>query len=259
MTKALKKSQRRWMTLMEVLIGMALTIMLVGGLLMYLRQATLLSLDVDTTRRELNEQRYAQARLGHVLTRAHLQDGDIRLKPGAKNGPASEDREAYFFFTDEEGRSLTFTYTHDPDIEPYFSADVIGEIYMDSQNQLCLSTWPSPAHWTFEKPPVRTEVLLKDVLAVSFEFYVPPRFDDKPVNPLGVDTGDHKIEAPVGRLTSWRQSYGELPAMIKVIVRCANLNAEAPDFTEYAIQLPYAEKTITYLKDKPVKVKESGK
>lgn len=151
--------------LMEVLISLALAGMLLALVLGFFSQVTRLGLETVRVREYATARRYAQARLSQVMHRS--------LFPEAH-------KERVIFYTKPsdsalvEGQSLIFSYDNGAVIDPTFSNAVLGRLFIDSSQRLCLATWPLPAKdWQAEVPPMRKEILLEAVSNLEFRFFYP--------------------------------------------------------------------------------------
>ena len=61
------------------------------------------------------------------------------------------------------------------DIDPKFGDLLLAKIFIDTQGNLKLATWPIPQRDDSASPPMRLEVLLTDVETFDMRFYRPPR------------------------------------------------------------------------------------
>lgn len=159
----------RFFTLIESLIALSLTLILLSLLSFFYRQINLAYIEGENSQKELFKLRYVENRLSQILPRAV--------------SATTSYKDFYFFTISDPGAiflqgspiSLIFTYDNGADKNKLFSNHVLGRLFLDAQKRLCLVTWPSPVRWTENSsPPCKLEVLLEDIDALVFEFFVPP-------------------------------------------------------------------------------------
>jgi hypothetical protein len=116
----------------------------------------------------------------------------------------------YFFYTQEDllhpnSYSLTFCFDNDAQFNKQFSSDVIGRLYIDKENNLSLATFICHQDWEkTDFPEALKEVLLRNVLSLTFSFYEPPQKKGQ------------EIEEKGQLLETWEASYKKIPAIIYV-------------------------------------------
>lgn len=144
----------------------------------------------DKTKKIVNERALAYQKLKDVLSTVH---NDLNTA----------------------GSSLQFTYDNGVDKSPIFSSDVLGRLFVNDHEELCLETKPLPAKWPVETS-LRTDILLCKVKECHFEFYF-PKTSKKIVDPDQVEVQKELI-FPYGYSQTWFSSYQRLPHSLKIFV-----------------------------------------
>jgi hypothetical protein len=172
-----KSISRRYMTLMELLISMVLAMVLLSSLAYIYQQVDWINTQGERLQKEEFKTRYVENRLNHVLTRT-LSEYDT-----SKN---------FNFFTSSnlngllsnQNPSLVFMFDNGTNLSTEQAYHVLGRLFVDQQQRLCLAIMPSPDMWAENiMPPAAKEILLENVESLAFEFYVPPeRNRDKVLN-----------------------------------------------------------------------------
>lgn len=162
--------RRSALTLIEVLISLALTSLLLTFLLSTYAQVIQMKNQTVHLRQEASSLRAVQHRLAQVFYRLNTKDKE-RKKP--------------IFYTKEadsplvQGTSLIFSYDNGVVLNPLFSHHLIGRLYLDQENRLCLASWPQPLkQWEGQLPPMKHEVLMEGVLSLNFRFFFPWEMTD---------------------------------------------------------------------------------
>jgi hypothetical protein len=158
------KIKRRCATLLELLIAMSLTMLIMAALAYFYRQINNINQEAEVQQTKLFKQLYLSTRLNNVLPKIQ--------SPTSKN--------TYFFTTSaamQEGApSLIFSYNNGVQLDPLFSNNVLGWIFVDKQHRLCLAVWPSDDRWEESKlPPIKCEILSDNVSKVEYRFFSPPK------------------------------------------------------------------------------------
>ncbi|MBA2728426.1 MAG: hypothetical protein H0U49_09680 [Parachlamydiaceae bacterium] len=210
------KISRRYMLLVELLIAMSLTMVILSMMLVFYDQ-------VDRANSALEKEQNHSFRMLYLSTRLAA----VVPKAVSSNNPEKD-----FFFFSSTGidsfakpgtSSLVFAFDNGVKFDPIYSNHVIGRLYVNQQDQLCLATWPAPSRWKEgEIPPMKNEVLYDHIESLFFTFYIPPAKErqiildnnrlKKPKNddlPLEI-AGDWKSE--------WSQEFKDLPALIKIFI-----------------------------------------
>ena len=245
------RMRRQCFTLLEVMIALGLLAVLMTFLFGFYREITDMHHDLDKTREKNFRLLYVQHRLANVISNASFLD--------SKEVLIGTNLRTLFYTAPEDnplvkGSSLVLMYNNGVEYPPCFSQNVLGRLYLDKEGSFCLVTWPSPNLWkedgkTFDKMPVKKEILFENIKDIEFVFYVPPKLNpNQPVKETNVEVGREKlIPAPGMWHHDWDIAYQELPALVKVILkhnREAN-NVDVPD-TVFIIPIAYFDKPIYY-------------
>lgn len=170
----MKSLKKRYMTLLELLIGMSLTMGLLSILAFFYYQIDQINTASEKTQKEIFHLQYVENRLNHVIP--HI----IAGKPNH-----------FYFFTSttshgifaDASPSLIFQYETGTDLDDSRAVTALGRLFLDRNNRLCLATWPDPTDGEndpatlLEQSTARIEVLLEKVVSVGFQFYVAPDRD----------------------------------------------------------------------------------
>lgn len=227
------------MTLLEVIIAAALTLMIMSTLLFFYRQLGEIGRDLDQAKEDNFKLRYAEARLSTVLPNIVWEKN--------KNKDF-----VFFSFIDEglgkaDSQNLIFTFDNKISLDKETANHVIARLFVDPKGRLILAYWPSPKRWVDgTQPKIKQEVLLDGVQGVSFEFFIPP---DKKNEANAASQADEvkeskpkkiseKVESnrdapeeegkegnvepePKGdwRRQPWLMEFNKLPAMVRMIVK----------------------------------------
>ena len=233
---------KRFITFIELLIAMALTSLILMVLFYFYRDIDWLNHDMEKTQREAFRLSYVQNRLADVL-------------PNAVSPRTAEDDFFFFLSNDANGLlksgnpSLVFTYNFGANRDPQFANHDLGRLYLDSQNNLCLATLPSPARWSPTTTlKIKNELLLEDVEFLAFNFYVPPQKERSQAGnkaPKGALKGNAQttdVQPKDYWHSDWKSEYNQLPAMVKVILQIKNM--EHP--ITFVYPLPLSDFVIVY-------------
>jgi len=237
------RKKRSFFTLLELLIGLTLSIALLTTLSYFYREIDWLGRKGEQLQKENFQMRYLQNRLAQILPFT-LSENDLK-------------KEFYFFYTSGDLHnllapnlpSLVFVFDSGPSLDTQRAHHSLGRLYVDKQNQLILATWSSPEMWKTQQPSsIHKEILLDHVKGLSFHFYNPPERDRSKIKEQLPQQKIPNSEEPDRKgewLSEWRQEYGFLPTMIKVhLVREALAGKE--EKVTYAFPLPRSSKLIVY-------------
>ncbi|MDP1836069.1 MAG: hypothetical protein Q8K75_09120 [Chlamydiales bacterium] len=244
------RKTKRFVTLLEVVIAMALVSVLMTVLMSYYGQIAMIQGEVNSAREEGFQLRYLQARLSYVLP---------RIVP--VRGPVGEldKRDDFYFYSQEENElspSLVFTYDNGIDLDARFSNHVLGRLMLDEKDghqRLMLYTWPVPRCWTKdeEQPPMKKEVLVDRITDVDFQFYYPPDPAELPgiaIRGLQSTPVGNEQDKPAKDqwMSRWYPSYMDLPAVVKVRVKRTVQTGLTPagQWIDMAFPLPNSRKAI---------------
>lgn len=241
--KFYKLKAKRFITLLELLIAMALTSLILTVLFYFYRDISWLNQEMEKSQEAAFKRSYLQNRLADVL-------------PSAVSPRTAED-DFYFFLSHEHGGilkagnpSLVFTYNFGANRDPQFANHVLGRLYLDVNNNLALATLPSPARWSPVIPlKIKNEILLEDVESLSFSFYVPPEKERSQIGGKAPKGGLRKGKSAMIDLQpkdawhqDWKFEYHQLPAMVKIVLKVKN--KEEP--LTFVFPLPLSEFIIVY-------------
>lgn len=163
------KIQRRHITLLELLIATALTVVILSTLSYFYRQVTVINVEMDKTQNESFKKRYVENRLASVLPKS-ISSTDISNDFHFFSSP---DLGALF---KEGSDSLVFSFDNCVRLDKDMSYHVIGRLFLDTEGNLTLATWPVPKRWKEDEPiPISKEILLDHIETLEFQFYVPPQ------------------------------------------------------------------------------------
>lgn len=164
------KIKRHYMTLLELLVGMALTMLLLTTITFFYQEIDHLNTNSERMQKQTFQLEYLENRLSTVIP---------KILSGTTNNPP-------IFFTSNDlngllaanSPSLVFTYETGADLDDKRAVDALGRLFLDKQNRLSLATWPDPDDWEESNlPSGHLEVLLENVEAITFSFYVAPDRD----------------------------------------------------------------------------------
>ena len=131
-------------------------------------------------------------------------------------------------FPKERRESLILTFDNGVDPEPSFSGTLIGRLYLDEKNDLCLALWPMG---NSKELSWRNEVLLSNVVDFSIQFLG----EKKEANPKIQSISPH-----AGWHPNWPKERGDLPSLIRLTVH------QKEESLKFAFQLPVSEPVATY-------------
>jgi type II secretory pathway component PulJ len=228
----MKRVDKRHVTLLELLIAIGLTAILLSALLGYYQQASYARIHIAHKQEENFELLYAQYRLNRIMPTI--------LNPIKKE---SSKLGVYFYTKSaeppkEKSDSLIFAYDNGTGGGQLFSNEVLAKLFVDSQGQLILLTWPIPKNFDDPDAPMRKEVLLTNAEDVKFSLYKPIPKDKKG---LQIDP-----ERETGEYDQWFSEWPieekELPALIKIKVKIKDKDKPVV----YAFMLSGSEDYIYY-------------
>ena len=236
-------------TLIEALIALVWTSILLSTLTFFYFQMSELNRKTEILQKSSFKWRYIENRLSQIFPKA---------------AAANTIYKDFFFFTvlDPGGEltlqgspiSLIFTYDNGADKKKELSNHVVGRLFLGSNKNLILATWPSPKRWEEgATPPMKLEVLMDDVDALKMEFFVPPdkgwtpkflgdqagvvpaaasskqtapatNAQQKPVNPLPTTPSKNqkviiKPDLEGSWKEEWSQDYKLLPGLVRLTIK----------------------------------------
>lgn len=270
----MRMMHRRLFTLLEVMIALGLTVVLLTILSSFYQQAIMMDAISDREEKEQFTVRYLGARLAKILPTAL---GEKELK---KNFLFFTSNDLGGLLA-SNSPSLLFVFESGPSMDPERSYHALGRLYLNRNQQLCLATWATPENWKYDLPKsAQQEVLMENVEQLSFQFYVAPERDrslvqkimpkaatpvvgiDQPSNKPSIKPSEKEGEVKkipeenLGEIpeiskgpehkgkwvADWRRDYGQLPAMMKVIIKRKGVEKEIL----FAFPLPNSPQLIVY-------------
>ena len=246
----LKIKEKRFVTLLETLIALALTVAVLSTLLFFYRQIVSLNIQDEQIQKEGFKLRYIENRLSSIIPQAV---------------PFSDKNDSFFFTVSDPGGifhpkspiSLIFTFDNGVDLNKMFSNHVLGRLFLDARGNFCLTTWPAPNRWVQGSHiPIKLEILLEKVSELKFSFFIAPdknwQLNSNPATPSpGTPTTPQQNPATViksvvkptpegGWIHEWNHDYRELPALMKIEI----VQEEKPYV--FAFPLPRSKRQPTY-------------
>lgn len=212
---AKKNLTKRYVVLLEVLIAMALTMGLLSFLFASYSQIEYVDAQIEKENEHSFRKLYLSARLAAIL-------------PKAISNSANDSPDFFFGLTQDGGNpiksgtpSLIFAFDNGVQLDAEFSKNVLGRLYVDESNRLCLAIWPGITRWQDPPdPPTKHEVLFENVEGIHFEFYVPPLGDRKMIwekNERKITEGKGiTFDIGGGWRSEWQPEYELLPPLIRI-------------------------------------------
>lgn len=209
------------MTLLETLIAMALLSTLMVFIFGIFRELVFIQDQDKQSYQQAFYDEYSKARLNQVFSNLKREpEHDLQARK-------------MYFFTDQNesistSPSLVFTYNNGVRHSPYFSGDLLGRLYVDSdKDELRLVSWPvntaQPQNYAFQ------EILLKGVEKISFEFLT---VDEEQKRQTGFKVAE--ISKRGEWQNEWDIGYKELPVIMKIHLKMK----DQPEERLYTFALP---------------------
>lgn len=199
------KIKKRFFTLLETLIALALTSLILVSVMSLFRQISQTSRISEELQQETFKLRYLENRLSQIFPKAVATN--VKTKD-------------FYFFTSQNFPGLILSYDNGTSKQKEFSNTVLGRFFWDPPSRhFYLATWPSPANWVDGVlPPMKLEVLLEDVQEASWSFFVPPDRGWKPSKLAPQKGAKVPLKPPVegGWVTEWSQEYQLLPGLVRL-------------------------------------------
>lgn len=209
MVKPLKKP----FLLFEILIGLSLMAILLSLLFSFMVQSLRVEKKMEKARSAILERQNLQIRLQDLFT---------TISPGAEH-PALYTQ----LFPKEKKISLVTLFDNGIDPDPLFSGIVIGRIYLDELNNLCLVYWPRDPfinrHW-------RKEILISDISDMSFQFLTTDE---------NVDL-KNSLHIKAVWLNSWIKGKKGIPSIVRMMIK------QKETTLQFAFRLTNSNPTPTY-------------
>lgn len=194
----MKIRQKRFFTLLEILIALSLSLIIMGVLLSYYFQMSRVNILSDQAAIKAFEMRTVQNRLQDMVRRI-LPPKEKRFFFTGGNDPA-------LFLTGTS--NLIFSYDNGIVFDEALSNETLGRLFVDPENNLTLMTWVKRDKWEDNViPRFHSEVLLTGVTGFVIKFFA--AYQDNPDLPelsLG-NWPDH-----------WQREYQQLPALIQFVI-----------------------------------------
>lgn len=205
--------RKSFMTLLETLIAISLLSMLLVFVFGFFRELSEISRLTEQSQKQSFQMRYLESRLGFIFERV------VNENESSRN---------FFFYMQPPNRnissspSLILTFYNEVRLDPNFSGDVLGRLYVDGDKRLCLAMWP--LHVSDPHQYLQQEVLMDHVIDVKYSFYSPP---EKVKNKNDIVTG--KIIDPEKKMPEkdhwpeeWFVTYNQMPSIIKMTIKIAD-------------------------------------
>ncbi len=142
-------------------------------------------------------------------------------------------------FEKEKCPSLITIFDNGIDPDPAYSGPIIGRIYLDAENHLCLATWPLDEN---RKRPWRNEILLPNVSHFEFEF-----LGERSASEHGKKEKITPINAAYAWRTAWAKSQrASIPSIIRLTIR----EEGRKEPLRFAFILPSPEPYVVYREKK---------
>jgi hypothetical protein len=174
----------------------------------------------------------------------------------------NETARKFFFYTQpplsdiSSSPSLIFTFDNGVRMNPAFSGDVLGRIFVDHEGRLCLVTWP--LHVSEPRELMEQEVLIDGVAKVEYSFYAAPERlnDDKEIVTGEIVDTEGKTPKKDTWHEEWLITYKQMPSILKMTVEFADNNDEgkkgkrkeniAPSKQVFHFVLPSSKNPVYY-------------
>lgn len=210
--KIFRCQRKAYMTLLETLVAISLLSMLLMFVFGFFRELSELTRLTEKGQKDSFHMRYLESRLGFIFERIVNENTKARK---------------FFFYTQPTNHnfssspSLILTFNNEVRLDPNFSGDVLGRLYVDTQGRFCLAIWP--LHVSQPYQCLQEEVLMDNVVNVSYSFYAAPERvkDTKEIfSTEKIDT-EKKMPEKDKWQEEWAITYEQMPSIIKVMVEVA--------------------------------------
>lgn len=168
--------KKRFITLIEVLIALGLTMLLLSTLTFFYHQMSYVNTRMEKVQEYTFQELFLQTRFARIFP-SLIAEKATRYKKDTRG-------DFYFFTSTNQGslfkpgtQNLIFTYNNGQSLNKSLANFTLGRLFVTPQNQLVLATWPAPSRWsatTDVLPAMKKEVLMDNVENLTFEFYVAP-------------------------------------------------------------------------------------
>jgi len=228
------RKQKRCVTLLETLIALSLLTVLLVIIFSFFKEMTVISSLTEVKQKEAFKLRYLESRLAYFFERV------VNEK--------AKDRNFYFYVEPTpHGQSpfpsLVFTFNNEIRADPLFSEDILGRLYVDTDKNLCLVTWP--IHVEHASKYMNKEVLMENVEKLTFRMYAAP----EPVTSRNFVSSTvidpNKPERDLWHENEWRMVYNEMPVIIKIELEIKEKQSPVKEW-KFAFVLPSTNFPIYY-------------
>lgn len=207
--KAFYNYRKAYMTLLETLIAISLLSMLLVFVFGFFRELSELSRMTEKTQKESFQMRYLESRLGFIFERVVNENATARK---------------FFFYTQPPNRnfssspSLVLTFNNEVRLDPAFSGDVLGKLYLDMDGRLCLVIWPLYVSEPYQY--LQEEVLMDHVISMNYSFYAAP---ERMCNAKEIISGDKidtekKMPEKDKWHDEWAITYNQMPSIMRMVI-----------------------------------------
>jgi len=170
----MQKTKRRYASLIETIIAMALTVILTSTMLKIYS-------NISRNNHRLSQQAeiaFSEQIAQYRITKS-MQEASLKISPSDKNLSADDILHAFYISHERTAHissdSLVFTFNNRSDIDPEFCNAVLARIFIDNQKNLVLAYWPQPIIGRpIEYDNYRYEVLLQNVKDICIRLYSAP-------------------------------------------------------------------------------------
>lgn len=240
--------RKAYMTLLETLIAVSLLSVLLVFVFGFFRELSELTRLTDTEKKKSFQMRYLESRLGFIFERIVNEN--------------ETSKRHFYFYTQPPFRnhsiatSLILTFNNEVRLDPSFSGDVLGRLYVDPDFRLRLAIWPLQV----EDPHqfMQEEILLENVADVLYSFYAAPERikDSKEIHTLLKIDPEKKFPEKDTWHPEWAVTYEQMPSIMKLVIKVAknpeDLKSYHPGMRidtiplEYHFVLPSSKNPVQY-------------
>jgi type II secretory pathway pseudopilin PulG len=192
------KNKLKSFSLVEVLVSLILFAIVLTSLFSLYKHNSLYLKELVKARKEAEVLHIAQTRLQQVFLNLNY------TNPKHDKFYTSQQLSSIV----KNSKSLVFTFDNGVDSNKYFSNDVLGKLFVDDQNRLCLVYWPSLIKFPNQDTNMRKEVLLENIEAFEMEFWS---------QAFVIDSKNK--EEPGVWVKEWKKDYKDIPTIIKFALR----------------------------------------
>jgi type II secretory pathway component PulJ len=208
--------------LLELLIALSLTAILLTILFSFFVETAKLDKKIETARQAIMDRNYLQVKLQTLFSSIDR----------SANAP--------YFYTQElekeKTRGLVTIFDNGIDPDPAFSGTIQARLYLDENQNLCLTTQPFGSKTSHTS---RKEILFPHVEHIEFEFLGKKR---------APETGKQDDSRSINAAYAWRHEWSKTEREIPGIIRLTLQEKPSAKPIQYAFILPTAEPMVTYLK-----------